>query len=58
MIAPQAGIGVTVYPVFVDVDAEILAQEDPALPGAHEFLTGAWAEFLRRVLPPRDGAAA
>lgn len=58
MIAPQAGIAAIAYPVFADIDPEILAREEPALASARELLTGAWSDFLRRVLPPMDDAAA
>lgn len=40
--------------VFQDVDAATLAREDAMLNPARAFLggTGAWHDYLRKVLPP------
>lgn len=39
-------------PLYRDVDAEILAVDEPEPRTALDFLTQAWPEFLRRLLPP------
>jgi hypothetical protein len=50
MIAQQAP-QLTV-PRFVDVEPERLAAEEGVLRSARQVLTGAWSDYLRRVLPP------
>ena len=37
---------------FLDVEPERLASEEGVLRSAREVLTGAWSDYLRRVLPP------
>ena len=37
---------------FLDVEPERLAAEEGVLRSARQVLTGAWSDYLRRVLPP------
>ncbi len=39
-------------PRFLDVEPERLAANEGVLRSAQQVLTGAWSDYLRRVLPP------
>lgn len=39
------------FPAFADVEPERLAAEDADLHSPRDVLTGAWAAYLRRMLP-------
>ena len=56
--APQT---IQPYPIYLDVAPEVIADDEHMLRSPREVLTGAWSEYLRRVLPPlhpEDEAAA
>ena len=37
-------------PLYLDVDPRILAEDEPPPRDARDFLTGAWPDFLTRML--------
>lgn len=39
------------FPAFADVEPERLAAEDGGFHSSREVLNGAWAAYLRRMLP-------
>ena len=39
------------FPVFLDVDDDELAAEETVCRSPRDVLAGAWADYLRRVLP-------
>jgi hypothetical protein len=52
MFATNASSPAAAYPIFTDVEPDRLAADDAVLRSPREVLTGAWTEYLRRVLPP------
>jgi hypothetical protein len=54
----RAALPLAPFPVFLDVEPDELAAEEAMCRGPKEVLEGAWADYLRRMLPPhRDRSA-
>jgi len=58
MITTQTALPYLPFPVFMDVEPEELAAEEAMCRSPQEVLQGAWADYLRRVLPPQEQNAA
>ncbi len=54
MITLQTALPSLPFPVFLDVDASVLAAEDAMFRSPREVLASAWTDYLRRVLPQRE----
>ncbi len=54
MIAVQTALPSLPFPVFLDVDAAVLAAEDTPCRSPRDVLASAWTDYLRRVLPPQE----
>ena len=54
MIAIQTALPTLPFPVFLDVDAAVLAAEETTCRSPRDVLASAWTDYLRRVLPPRE----
>ncbi len=54
MITTHTALPALPFPVFLDVDAAKLAAEETMCRSPRDVLAGAWADYLRRVLPPRE----
>ncbi|MCX7383148.1 MAG: hypothetical protein NT133_17445 [Alphaproteobacteria bacterium] len=53
-----ANLPAPAYPVFADIDPEVLATAEPEPHTAKQMLTGAWSDYLRRMLPAVQAAEA
>ena len=58
MIATQTALPPLPFPMFLDVEPEELAAEEAMCRSSDDVLQGAWADYLRRVLPPKEQDAA
>ena len=58
MMTSQTALPPLPFPHFIDVAPEELAAEDAMCRSPQEVLQGAWADYLRRVLPPQAQNAA
>ncbi len=45
------------FPVFADIDPVLLADAEPEPRTAKQMLTGAWSDYIRRILPAMERAA-
>ncbi len=51
MTPATASIPTAPYPVFADIEPSVLEDAEPEPRTARQMLTGAWSEYLRRILP-------
>lgn len=56
MTLATANLPAPAYPVFADIDPILLADAEPEPRTAKQMLTGAWSDYIRRILPAMERA--